>query len=108
MSTSLTLYRQFLREVKQLPVPAIRSKLTYNCRELFELHRAEKEDVRLHRLRGDVDAASRLLIWFRRLPKVSRTRASPRDSETCQKDMVHSQAFSDLQDKFETLFKQFD
>lgn len=71
MTTSLNLYRQFLREVKQLPVPAIRSKLTYNCRELFELHRLEQDTGQLQRLQGDVNAASRLLIWLRRLPRVS-------------------------------------
>ena len=72
MTTSLNLYRQFLREVKQLPVPAIRSKLTYNCRELFELHRREQDPEQLQTLKEDVNAASRLLIWLRRLPKVNK------------------------------------
>ena len=106
MTTSLSLYRQFLREVKQLPVPAIRSKLTYNCRELFELHRLEQDPGQLQRLQEDVNAASRLLIWLRRLPKVSRCSATNFQTDS----FVHGGCVTqlELQDKFETLFKQFD
>lgn len=36
---ALSLYRQSLRILRDLPVPAVRSKMIYNIRELFEIYK---------------------------------------------------------------------
>ena len=38
-SKSLSLYRQSLRLIKDIPIPAIRKKMIYNIRELFAIYR---------------------------------------------------------------------
>lgn len=38
-SKSLSLYRQSLRVIKDIPIPAIRKKMVYNIRELFAVYK---------------------------------------------------------------------
>ena len=39
MSSTLSLFRQYLRTIRAIPVPAVRKKMAYNIRELFEIYR---------------------------------------------------------------------
>ena len=41
LSPSLQLYRRFLRLVGKFPVPAVRTRLQLNVREVFDLYRRE-------------------------------------------------------------------
>ena len=38
-SRAISLYRQSLRVLRDLPVPAVRRKMAYNIRELFEIYK---------------------------------------------------------------------
>lgn len=38
-SKALSLYRQSLRTIRAIPVPAVRRKMAYNIRELFDIYK---------------------------------------------------------------------
>lgn len=40
---AISLYRQSLRVIRNIPLPALRQKLQYNVRELFSIYKAEPE-----------------------------------------------------------------
>lgn len=40
---ALSLYRQSLRVIRDIPIPGLRQKLQYNVRELFSIYKSEPE-----------------------------------------------------------------
>ena len=69
-SMALSLYRQLLREARSFPARPVGRKVAFNVREMYELHRADAGPLRLAELRGDAEAALRVVRWLKALPKV--------------------------------------
>ena len=67
---SLQLYRRLLRDARAFPVPPIRRKLEYNYKEMFDLHRDERNPESISELMLAGEAALRTLKWLRDLPQV--------------------------------------
>jgi hypothetical protein len=40
---AISLYRQSLRTIRDIPLPGLRQKMQYNVRELFSIYKAEPE-----------------------------------------------------------------
>ena len=70
-SNALQLYRRLLRDAQAFPVPPITRKLKYNYKEIFDLHRDEKDPERLMELKEAGEAALRVLRWLKHLPQAS-------------------------------------
>ena len=73
---SRSVYRSILREAAKVKVLPVRKKICYNCRELFDLYRAEKDPLSIQRLRDNGAAAVRVMVWLNQLPEVLLLRES--------------------------------
>jgi len=68
--SGLHLYRRLARAALRFPVRPVGRKVAYNVRELFVLHRSERDPAVLASLHEDGAAALRVLDWLKSLAQV--------------------------------------
>lgn len=64
-SKALSLYRQSLRVLRDLPIPAVRTKMIYNIRELFAIYK----DAPAHKIEEVLQDGQRDLFLLKEILK---------------------------------------